>query len=127
LVSGAVPIAELVLDATDDRTALDRLSDCIPMLERVFADWQQSGGASNFETIVAAASPRAATLFHSPGWPDSDGCCEPGIARHAVLRAIEDKRNTGVVVAGLSLLLGKKGRAQQRRDAVEIRRRGSVC
>jgi hypothetical protein len=34
--------------------------------------------------------------------------------------------NTGVIAAGLSLLLGRKGRARQQRDAAEIRRAGSV-
>ena len=34
------PIAELVLEQIDARSGLDRLADCIPMLEQAFADWQ---------------------------------------------------------------------------------------
>ena len=47
-----------------------------------------------------------------------------------VLAAIEGNgsiENTNVIAAGLSLLLGPEGRARQRRDATEIRRRGSVA
>jgi alkylation response protein AidB-like acyl-CoA dehydrogenase len=47
-----------------------------------------------------------------------------------VLAAIEGNgsiENTNVISAGLSLLLGPEGRARQRRDATEIRRRGSVA
>jgi hypothetical protein len=127
--SACVPIAELVRDEIDARPGLDRLAACIPMLEQAFASWQQGGGAANFELLVAAASPRAAVIFHSPGWPQADGCCDPELARHAVLRAIERSTlpdATGIVAAGLSLLLGRSGRARQRRDAAEIRRAGSV-
>jgi hypothetical protein len=124
-----VPIAELVLEQIDARSGLDRLEACLPLLERAFADWQQGGAAANFELLVAAASPRAAVIFHSSGWPEADGCCEPEIAPHAVLRAIERGTlpdATGIIVAGLGLLLGRSGRARQRRDAAEICRAGSV-
>jgi hypothetical protein len=46
-----------------------------------------------------------------------------------VLAAIEAPpsiKNTDIVAAGLSLLLGPKGRARQRHDAAEVRKRGSV-
>ena len=59
----------------------------------------------------------------------ADGRCEPDRARHAALRAIERStlpNATGIIAARLSLLLGRSGRARQRRDAAEIRRAGSV-
>jgi hypothetical protein len=64
------------------------------MLEDAFARWQQNGAAANFPLLVAAASPRSAVVFHSPGWPDADGRCEPDLARHAVLMAIEMPSST---------------------------------
>jgi len=75
------------------------------------------------ELLVATASPRAAVIFHLDGWPEADGCCAPELARHAVLRAIERSTlpdATGIIAAGLSLLLGRSGRARQRRDAAQI-------
>jgi hypothetical protein len=82
-----------------------------------------------FPLLIAAASPRSAVIFHSAGWPEADGCCGPALARQAVLAAIETStspESTGTIGAGLSLLLGPKGRARQQRDAAEIRRAGSV-
>jgi hypothetical protein len=46
-----MPIAELVLDPID---------------------------AHYFPPLVAAAT-RGATIFHSAGWADADGCCEPDV------------------------------------------------
>jgi hypothetical protein len=46
-----------------------------------------------------------------------------------VLAAIEappSTKNTDIIAAGLSLLLGPKGRAEQQRDAAVVRKRGSV-
>ncbi len=103
------------MDEIDTRASLDRLVDFVLMLEQAFADW--------------AASPRTAVSFHAEGWPDADGRCQPELARYAVLMAIESKallNATDVIAAGLSLLLGPKGRAQERRDAAAIRRAGSV-
>ena len=96
---------------------------------RTVCEWQDNGGAANFELLVAAVTPRAAIIFQADGWPDADNCCEPDLARQAVLAAIEGRAlpvNTGVIAAGLSLLLGRKGQSRQRRDAVEIRGAGSV-
>jgi hypothetical protein len=129
MVSNCVPIAELVLDQIDARAGLDRLEDCLHMIERAFASWQQDGAAANFPLLIAAATPRSAVIFQSDGWPDAEGCCEPALARQAVLAAVETRTSpgaTGTIGAGLSLLLGPKGRAQQQRDAAEVRRRGSV-
>jgi hypothetical protein len=129
LVSNCIPIAELVLDQIVARAGLDRLEDCIPMLEQAFARWQQNGAAANFEILVAAASPGSALIFQVDGWPEADGCCEPELARQAALRAIEapvSTVNTDIIAAGLSLVLGPKGRARQQRDAAEVRKRGSV-
>jgi hypothetical protein len=124
-----VPIAELVLDELDAVSGLDQLEACLPWLEKVYVSWQKEGGAANFPLLVAAATPRGATIFHSAGWADADGCCEPEIARQVVLTAIEappSTKNTDIIAAGLSLLLGPKGRARQQRDAAEVRRDGSV-
>jgi hypothetical protein len=124
-----VPLAELVLDQIDASPGLDQLEACIPWLEKVYAIWQAEGGAANFPLIVAAATPRGATIFHSAGWADADGCCTPELARRAVLAAIEpppSTKNTDIVAAGLSLLLGPKGRVEQQRDAAEVRKLGSV-
>jgi hypothetical protein len=63
LVSGCVPIVELVLEQIDARAGLDRLADCIPMLEQAFASWQDNGAAANFELLVAAVTPHAAVVF----------------------------------------------------------------
>ena len=74
-------------------------------------------------------SPHSAVIFHSVGWPDADGACEPDLARQAVLAAIERKTSTeniDVIAAGLSLLLGPEGRARQQRDAAAIRKEGST-
>jgi hypothetical protein len=128
-VINCAPIAELILDEIDARAGLDRLQDCLPKLEEVFERWRENGAAANFPLLIAAASPRSAVIFHSDGWPDADGCCEPVLARQAVLAAIEGEaspKNTGTISAGLSLLLGPKGRAQQQRDAAKIRRAESV-
>src|SRR4029077_19926704 len=84
-----VPIAELVLDELDAVSGLDQLEACLPWLEKVYTSWQSEGGAANFPLIIPAASPRGATIFHSVGWADADGCCTPELARQAVLRAIE--------------------------------------
>lgn len=108
---------------------LDRLEACLPWLERVYASWQKEGGAANFPLIVAAATPRGATIFHSAGWADADDCCTPELARQAVLAAIEalpSTKNTDIVAAGLSLLLGPDGRARQQREAAAVRKVGSV-
>ena len=124
-----VPIAELVLDELDAVSGLDQLEACLPWLEKVYVSWQKEGGAANFPLLVAAATPRGATIFHSAGWADADGCCEPEIARQVVLTAIEappSTKNTDIIAAGLSLLLGPKGRARQQRDAAEVQKRGSV-
>ena len=128
-MSDCAPISELILDELDAVPGLDRLETCLPWLEKVYARWQTEGGAANFPLIVAAATPHGATIFHSPGWADADGCCEPEIARHVILTAIEappSTKNTDIVAAGLSLLLGPEGRARQQRDAAEVRERGSV-
>ena len=69
----SMPIAELVLDPIDAHAGLDNLTDCIPWLEKVFTR-QLEGRAANFPLIVAAANPRGATIFHSAGWADADGC-----------------------------------------------------
>jgi hypothetical protein len=124
-----VPIAELVLDELDAVSGLDQLEACLPWLEKVYVSWQKEGGAANFPLLVAAATPRGATIFHSAGWADADDCCTPELARQAVLAAIEappSTKNTDIVAAGLSLLLGPKGRARQQRDAAEVQKRGSV-
>ena len=42
-----VPISELVWDEIDSRPGLDKLADCLPMLEQAFASWQQDGAAAN--------------------------------------------------------------------------------
>jgi hypothetical protein len=128
-VNGGIPIAELMLEQIDARSGLDRLEACLPWLEKVYASWQREGGAANFPLIVAAATPRGATIFHSAGWADADDCCTPELARQAVLAAIEappSTKNTDIIAAGLSLLLGPKGRARQQRDAAAIRKAGSV-
>jgi hypothetical protein len=81
------------------------------MLEQAFASWQENGGAANFELLIAAASPGSAVIFQSDGWPDADGCCEPALARQAVLAAIEagtSSKNMGTIGSGLSLLLGPR-------------------
>jgi hypothetical protein len=124
-----VPIAEIIADEIDARAGYDRVADCIPWLEKVFTRWQLEGGAANFPLIVAVATPHGATIFHSEGWADADGCCEPVVARHTVLATIEARpstKNTDIIAAGLSLLLGPEGRARQQRDADEVRARGSV-
>ena len=124
-----VPIAELVLDELDAVSGLDQLEGCLPWLEKVYVSWQKEGGAANFPLLVAAATPRGATIFHSAGWADADDCCTPELARQAVLAAIEalpSTKNTDIIAAGLSLLLGPKGRARQSHDAAEVRKRGSV-
>jgi hypothetical protein len=124
-----VPIAELVLDELDAVSGLDQLEACLPWLEKVYVSWQKEGGAANFPLLVAAATPRGATIFHSAGWADADDCCTPELARRAVLAAIEappSTKNTDIIAAGLSLLLGPKGRDRQQRDAAEVRRDGSV-
>ena len=125
-----VPIAKIVQDEIDARSGLDHLADCLPRLEQVFIDWQANGGAANFPLLIAAASPGAAVIFHASHWPDDvDSCCEPALARQVVLTAIEGERsarNTNIIAAGVSLLLGPKGRARQQRDAAEVRRDGSV-
>jgi hypothetical protein len=46
----------LVLEQIDARPGLDRLADCIPMLEQAFASWQDNGGAANFELTAVASS-----------------------------------------------------------------------
>ena len=128
-VSGYLPIFKLVLENIDARPGLDRLQACLPVLERAFARWQQNGGSANFPLLVAAASPCDAVIFHFDSWPDADGRCEPDLARQAVLAAIERHAAPGaigIIAAGLSLLLGPKGRARQQRDAGEIRAAGSV-
>src|SRR5258706_15767093 len=107
------PLAELVLDRIDAVSGLDQLETCLPWLEKVYANWQAEGGAANFPLIVAAATPRGATIFHSAGWADADGACEPALARQVVLRAIEalpPTKNTDIVAAGLGLFVGRKGR-----------------
>jgi hypothetical protein len=124
-----VPIAKLVLDELDAVSGLVQLEACLPWLEKVYASWQKEGGAANFPLIIAAATRRGATIFHSVGWADADDCCTPELARQAVLTAIEappSTKNTDIIAAGLSLLLGPKGRAEQQRDAAEIRKVGSV-
>jgi hypothetical protein len=129
-MDGCTPISELIADEIDTHAGLDQLEACLPWLEKVYASWQAEGGAANFPLLVAAATPRGATIFHSAGWADADGCCGPEIARQAVLTAIEapsSTKNTDIIAAGLSLLLGPSGRARQHRDATEIRRRGSVA
>jgi len=101
----------------------------LPLLEQAFASWQAQGAAANFGLLVAAASPCDAVVFHASGWPEADGCCAPELAQHAVLRAIErhaEPQAIGIIAAGLSLLLGPEGRAQQQRDAGEIRRAQGV-
>ena len=45
------PIAELVLEQIDACSGLDRLADCLPRLEEIFADWQ----AGVADRIVAGA------------------------------------------------------------------------
>ena len=128
-MSICAPIFELILDELDAVPGLDRLETCLPWLEKVYARWQAEGGAANFPLLVAAATPRGATIFHSPGWADADGCCEPAIARQVILNAIEappSTKNTDIIAAGLSLLLGPDGRARQQRDAAEVREAGSV-
>ena len=125
----SVPIAELVREELDFVAGLDQLEACIPWLEKVYMRWQAEGGAANFPLLVAAATPRGATIFHSAGWADADDCCTPELARQAVLAAIEappSAKNTDIIAAGLSLLLGPEGRAEQQRDADEVRARGSV-
>ena len=128
-MSDCAPISELILDELDAVSGLDQLEACLPWLEKVYMRWQAEGGAANFPLLVAAATPRGATIFHSAGWADADDCCTPELARQAVLAAIEalpSTKNTDIIAAGLSLLLGPKGRAEQQRDAAEVRKRGSV-
>jgi hypothetical protein len=123
------PITNLILAELDAVSGLDQLEACLPWLERVYASWQAEGGAANFPLIVAAATPRGATIFHSVGWADADDCCTPEAARGAVLAAIEappSTKNTDIIAAGLSLLLGPDGRSKQQRDADAIRKDGSV-
>jgi hypothetical protein len=128
-MSDTIPISELILDELDALAGLDQLEACLPWLEKVYTRWQAEGGAANFPLIVAAATPRGATIFHSHGWAEADDCCTPKLARQAILTAIEalpSIKNTDIVAAGLSLLLGPDGRARQQRDADAIRKVGSV-
>jgi hypothetical protein len=128
-MSDTVPISELILDQLDAVSGLDQLEACIPWLEKVYTRWQAEGGAANFPLIVAAATPRGATIFHSPGWAEADNACTPALARQAILKAIEalpSTKNTDIIAAGLSLLLGPEGRDRQQRDADEVRKSGSV-
>jgi len=129
-VTNCFPISDLLLQQIDARPGLDQLEACLPLLEQAFASWQAQGAAANFGLLVAAASPCDAVVFHASGWPEADGCCAPELAQHAVLRAIErhaEPQAIGVIAAGLSLLLGPEGRAQQQRDAAEIRKAHGVA
>ena len=84
-MSDCAPITDLILDELDAVAGLDQLEACLPWLEKVYTRWQAEGGAANFPLIVAAATPRGATIFHSIGWADADDGCAPELARHAVL------------------------------------------
>ena len=126
-MSDCAPISELILDELDAVSGLDRLETCLPWLAKVYARWQTEGGAANYPLIVAAATPRGATIFHSAGWAEADGVCERSAAGRAIVNAIESPvstKNTDVVAAGISLLLGPDGRARQQRDADAIRKSG---
>jgi hypothetical protein len=128
-VSDGIPISKLLADELDAVPGLDNLETCIPWLEKVYTRWQSEGGAANFPLIVAAATPRGATIFHSTGWAEADGCCDQATAGRVILAAIEapvSTKNTDVVAAGLSLILGPDGRARQQRDADAISTLGSV-
>jgi hypothetical protein len=64
LVVNCVPISELVWDEIDSRPGLDKLADCLPMLEQAFASWQQAGAAANSDARDAAQ--RLARKFEDP-------------------------------------------------------------
>ena len=92
-----VPITELVLNQLDAVPGLDRLESSLGWLEQVYGRWQDEGAASNFPLVVVAATPCAAIVLHSAGWPEADDVCKPDIARQVALRAIE-RRCSGEII-----------------------------
>ena len=112
-MSDCAPISELILDELDAVSGLDQLEACLPWLEKVYV-LQREGGAANFP-LIRAATPRGATIFHSAGWADADDAARrkrPGAPCWRQSRRRPSTKNTDVIAAGLSLLLGREGRGR---------------
>src|SRR4029077_8957284 len=134
-VSTTVP-KSVVVAPHRTRSPTLRSRDCSPVIEtpsndestcnvarpgdsrriHLLSDFRYTDGCEDrrwrlFPLLIAAASPRSAVVFQADDWPQADGCCEPALARQAALRALESRalpEATGIIAAGLSLLLGPK-------------------
>ena len=117
-------IAE-ALDAVDP-AAQRRLVKCLPVLGQAIARWH--GTVAPGGLTLACATPRAAVIVSSSGWPDIDplaaGKIKRGDAALALVRAIESTGASDIIVAATYVLLGERTIAAHAADLDRIVRAG---
>jgi len=110
-----------LIEEVHDPAARPRLRECLPFLRSAVesVDVDQAPGT----LVIACATPRAATVISTDGWPRlGASTLSKSDAVLAVTRAIESHAtdNADIIVTGLSLLLGRKGREAAELDAAQI-------
>ena len=114
------------LDASDlAPEARDRLRPCLPVLSDAITNWQAGGSFSAPGILVAAATPTSFSLTHSECWATNVDHLDRDVVLVALVKAIE-LQEAALLVAALSAVLGKTGRASAEADARAISGRGEL-
>jgi hypothetical protein len=114
------------LDASDLAPEVrDRLRPCLPVLSDAITNWQAAGSFSAPGILVAAATPTSFSLTHSECWATNVDHLDRDVVLVALVKAIE-LQEAALLVAALSAVLGKTGRASAEADARAISGRGEL-
>ena len=96
--------------------AREHLRPCLPVLRNALANWQDNGSFSAPGLMVAAATPTAFSLTHSSCWAENVDNLDRDVVLLALVSAIE-LQQAALLIAALSSVLGKEGRASADNDA----------
>jgi hypothetical protein len=108
------------LDASDlAPEARDRLRLCLPVLREAIDNWQANSAFSAPGLMVAAATPTSFSLTHSQCWAENVDHLDRDVVLVAVVSAIE-LQEAALLVAALSAVLVKQGRASAEADAQSV-------
>jgi len=110
-----------LIEEVHDPAARPRLRECLPFLRSAVesVDVDQAPGT----LVIACATPRAATVISTEGWPRiGRSSVSKSNAVLATIKAIESHAtdNAEIIIGGLSVLLGRKGREAAELDAAQI-------
>jgi hypothetical protein len=126
MIDSITDTVAIKLDASDIAPEVrDRLRPCLPVLSDAITNWQAGGSFSAPGILVAAATPTSFSLTHSECWATNVDHLDRDVVLVALVKAIE-LQEAALLVAALSAVLGKTGRASAEADARAISGRGEL-